>query len=105
VSIADLAVSPGPEPEAQFQSEFKNDLLGEVVVLRHTGVAHDRDSIAQCSVLPIQQPSGAEPTGAADVYSLLCTVQPAADGDAGLDSTVKSLMCVPDNSSAVEHLR
>jgi hypothetical protein len=37
VSIADLAVSPGPEPEAQFQSEFKNDLLGGVVVLRHTG--------------------------------------------------------------------
>jgi uncharacterized protein len=42
VSIADLAVSPGPKPEAQFQCEFKNDLLGGVVVLRHTGVAYDR---------------------------------------------------------------
>jgi uncharacterized protein len=42
VSIADLAVSPGPKPETQFQSEFKNDLLGGVVVLGHTGVAYDR---------------------------------------------------------------
>jgi DUF1680 family protein len=63
------------------------------------------DSIAQCSVLPIQQPSGAEPTGAADVYSLVCMVQPAADGDAGLDSSVQSLMRIRDNAGAVEHLR
>jgi hypothetical protein len=42
VSITDLAGSPRPEPEAPFQSEFKNDLLGGVVVLRHTGVAYDR---------------------------------------------------------------
>lgn len=42
MSITDLAVSLGPKSEAQFQSEFKNDLLGGVVVLRHTGVAYDR---------------------------------------------------------------
>ena len=42
VSLTDLAVSPGPKPEAQFQSEFKNDLLGGVVVLRHSGLAYDR---------------------------------------------------------------
>jgi hypothetical protein len=42
VSITDLAVSLGAKSEAQFQSEFKNDLLRGVVVLRHTGVAYDR---------------------------------------------------------------
>ena len=105
VSIADLAVNPGSKPEAQFQSEFKNDLLGGVVELRHTGVALRSDRIAQCSVLPLEQSSGAEPTGAADVYSLVCMVQPAADGDAGLDSSVQSLMRIRDNSWAVEHLR
>ncbi len=42
VSLTDLAVSPGPKPEAQFQSEFKSDLLGGVVVLRHSGLAYDR---------------------------------------------------------------
>ena len=42
MSITDLAVSPELEPEAQFQSEFKNGLLGGVVVLRHNGVAYDR---------------------------------------------------------------
>jgi DUF1680 family protein len=42
VSISDLAVSPGAKPEAQFQSEFKSDLLGGVVVLRHTGIAYDQ---------------------------------------------------------------
>ncbi len=42
VAITDLAVSPGAKPETQFQSEFRNDLLGGVVVLRHSGVAYDR---------------------------------------------------------------
>jgi hypothetical protein len=71
VSIADLAVNPDRSPKRN----FKNDVLGGVVELRHTGVALRSDSIAQCSVLPIQQSSGAEPTGAADVYSLVCMVQ------------------------------
>jgi DUF1680 family protein len=44
VSITDLAVNPGATPEMQFQSEFKNDLLGGVVVLRHTGVAFDQSA-------------------------------------------------------------
>lgn len=44
VSITDLAVSPGAAPGMQFQSEFKNDLLGGVVVLRHAGVAYDQSA-------------------------------------------------------------
>jgi len=44
VSITDLAVSPGPAPDKQFQSELKNDLLGGVVVLRHSGVAYDQSA-------------------------------------------------------------
>ncbi len=44
VSITDLAVSPGATPAMQFQSEFKNDLLGGVVVLRHAGVAYDQSA-------------------------------------------------------------
>ena len=42
VAMTDLAVDLGPKPEAQFQSEFKKDLLGGVVVLRHTGAAYDQ---------------------------------------------------------------
>jgi DUF1680 family protein len=42
VAMSDLAVDLGKTPHAQFQSELKNDLLGGVVVLRHTGVAYDR---------------------------------------------------------------
>ena len=39
VAMSDLAVALGQKPQAQFQSEMKNDLLGGVVVLRHAGVA------------------------------------------------------------------
>jgi DUF1680 family protein len=39
VSLSDLAVNPGRTQE--FQSEFKSDLLGGVVVLHHTGVAYE----------------------------------------------------------------
>ena len=44
VAMSDLAVALGQKPQAQFQTEMKNDLLGGVVVLRHTGVAYERAS-------------------------------------------------------------
>ena len=44
VSITDLAVSPSATPATQFQSEYKNDLLGGVVVLRHAGRAYDQSA-------------------------------------------------------------
>ncbi len=42
VEMSDLAVALGQKPQAQFQTEMKSDLLGGVVVLRHTGVAYER---------------------------------------------------------------
>ena len=57
VSITDLAVSLGQKPEAQFQSEFKSDLLGGVVVLRHSGVAYDQAASRNSTLFAIQQPS------------------------------------------------
>ena len=42
VSLADLAVDLGQRPAAQFQSEHRSDLLGGVIVLRHSGVAYER---------------------------------------------------------------
>ena len=44
VTMSDLAVSLGQKPQAGFQSEKKDDLLGGVVVLRHEGVAYDRSA-------------------------------------------------------------
>ncbi len=42
VAMSDLAIALGQKPQAQFQNEMKRDLLGGVVVLRHTGVAYER---------------------------------------------------------------
>ena len=42
VSLSDVAISPGRHPSAQFQTEFKSDLLGGMVVLHHTGAAFER---------------------------------------------------------------
>ena len=42
ISLSDVAVNPGRRPGEQFQTEFKNDLLGGMVVLHHTGAVYQR---------------------------------------------------------------
>jgi uncharacterized protein len=42
LSLSDVAVNPGRRPAEQFRSEFKNDLLGGMVVLHHTGAVYER---------------------------------------------------------------
>ncbi len=42
LSLSDVAIDPGRRPADQFQAEFKNDLLGGMVVLHHTGAVYDR---------------------------------------------------------------
>jgi uncharacterized protein len=42
IALNDVAVNPGSRPAEQFQSEFKNDLLGGMVVLHHTGAVYER---------------------------------------------------------------
>lgn len=42
ISLSDVAVSLGRKPAEQFQAEFRNDLLGGMVVLHHTGALYER---------------------------------------------------------------
>jgi uncharacterized protein len=42
ISLSDVAVNPGRRPAEQFQTEFKSDLLGGMVVLHHTGALYER---------------------------------------------------------------
>jgi DUF1680 family protein len=42
ISLSDVAVNPGRKPSEQFQPEFRNDLLGGMVVLHHTGTLYER---------------------------------------------------------------
>src|SRR5580698_2831030 len=42
VQLSDVAVNPGRRPAEQFQTEFKSDLLGGMVVLHHTGTVYER---------------------------------------------------------------
>jgi uncharacterized protein len=44
VALSDVAVNPGRHPAEQFQTEFKNDLLGGMVVLHHTGAVYEHGS-------------------------------------------------------------
>jgi len=41
ISLSDVAVNPGRRPAEQFQTEFKSE-LGGMVVLHHTGVVYER---------------------------------------------------------------
>jgi DUF1680 family protein len=42
ISLSDVAVNPGRRPAEQFQTEFRNDLLGGMVVLHHMGAVYER---------------------------------------------------------------
>jgi len=42
VSLSDVAINPGRRPADQFQPEFRNDLLGGMVVLHHSGAVYER---------------------------------------------------------------
>ena len=44
VSLSDVAVNVGRQPAEQFQTEFRSDLLGGMVVLHHTGALFERGS-------------------------------------------------------------
>ena len=47
ISLSDVAVNPGRQPAEQFQAEFRNDLLGGMVVLHHTGALYQRGTAAR----------------------------------------------------------
>ena len=42
LSLSDVAVNPEGPPAKEFQAEFKNDLLGGMMVLHHEGIAYER---------------------------------------------------------------
>ena len=42
ILLSDVAVNPRQQPSQQFQSEFRTDLLGGMVVLHHTGAVYER---------------------------------------------------------------
>jgi uncharacterized protein len=42
VMLSDVALELGKRPGSEFQTEMKNDLLGGVLLLHHTGVSYDR---------------------------------------------------------------
>jgi uncharacterized protein len=44
VSLSDVAVNPGRQAAEAFQTEFRSDLLGGMVVLHHTGAVYERDA-------------------------------------------------------------
>ena len=41
VSLTDVAVNPGRHPAERFQPEFRNDLLGGMIVLHHQGAVYE----------------------------------------------------------------
>jgi DUF1680 family protein len=43
VMLSDVALQVGKRPDTEFQTEMKNDLLGGVLLLRHTGLSYDRN--------------------------------------------------------------
>jgi uncharacterized protein len=52
ISLSDVAVNPGRQPAEQFQAEFRNDLLGGMVVLHHTGALYERGAAEKALYSP-----------------------------------------------------
>ncbi len=42
ISLSDVAINAGRQPAEQFQTEFRSDLLGGMVVLHHMGALYER---------------------------------------------------------------
>ena len=85
ISLSDVAVNPGPRPAEQFQTEFKSDLLGGMVVLHHTGAVYERGAVREDALLPLQRGIAEDTKSAAHVHSILRMGQPASDFNAGLE--------------------
>ena len=52
ISLSDVALNPGRQPAEQFQAEFRNDLLGGMVVLHHTGALYERGAAEKALYSP-----------------------------------------------------
>ena len=52
VSLANVAVNPGRHPAEQFQSEFRSDLLGGMIVLHHNGAVYESGSSERSLYFP-----------------------------------------------------
>ena len=53
-----LQVNPGRRPAEQFQTEFRNDLLGGMVVLHHTGAVFERAATENAYLLYLANTTG-----------------------------------------------
>jgi len=52
VSLANVVVNPGRHPAEQFQSEFRSDLLGGMIVLHHNGAVYESGSSERSLYFP-----------------------------------------------------
>ena len=90
VSLSDVAVNPGRHPAEQFQTEFKSDLLGGMVVLHHTGAVYERGP-SEKTLYSRYSREARNAEGSAHVHSLLRVGEPASHVHAGLESAAASL--------------
>ncbi len=54
-SLSDVAVNVGRDPMEAFQPEFKNDLLGGMLVLHHSGVMYERGTSEKTLYAPFSR--------------------------------------------------
>lgn len=54
----EVAVSPGHQPAEQFEPEFRKDLLGGMIVLRHDGAVYERGSAEKLLYSQYRKESG-----------------------------------------------
>ena len=71
VSLVNVALDLSNAPSESFQSQLQADLLGGVVVLRHSGRAYENDTDTQRSLLRLQWSSDQKPPNPFNLHSVL----------------------------------
>ena len=97
VELSEVGLRLGKQPESEFHSEFRGDLLDGVVVLHHPGLVSENPA---SSVLYPRYRGESVKTRRVDtdVHSLLRMVEPHGDGHAGLDTFAGILIASADRN-------
>ena len=90
VSLSDVAVNPGRQPAEQFQTEFKGDLLGGMVLLHHTRRSLRTGTFREGALFSLQY-GREDPEGPAHVHPLLRMGESASNLHAGLEPAATNL--------------
>ena len=77
---------------SQFHEEFRSDVLGGIVMLKHVGAAYEKSSFGREALLSVHSECAQGPPSRAEVYSVLRLGKSRRHANASVDADSSSLV-------------